>query len=77
MPPADTFGVGLLSLLCAVACSTWLLMQREVALIATMLLLGTCYALITNAMRIFKKFELREGEVVRVPRACAARESRA
>ena len=30
-----TFGVGLLSLLIAVACSTWLLMQREVALLAT------------------------------------------
>lgn len=87
-----TFGIGLLSLLCAVACSTWLLMQREVraggrcerptrvhdlprsrtlaaraqvALLATMLLLATCYALISNAMRIFKKFELQAGEVVR------------
>ena len=55
----------LLSLLSAVACSTWLLMQREVALLATMMLLATCYALVSNAMRIFKKFELREGEVVR------------
>lgn len=60
-----TFGIGLLSLLCAVACSTWLLMQREVALLATMLLLATCYALISNAIRIFKKFELQAGEVVR------------
>ena len=56
---------GLLSLLSAVACSTWLLMQREVALLATMLLLATCYALVSNAVRIFKKFELKEGEVVR------------
>ena len=30
-----------------------------------MLLLATCYALVSNAVRIFKKFELREGEVVR------------
>jgi hypothetical protein len=60
-----TFGVGLISLLIAVACSTWLLMQREVALIASALLLATCYALISNAMRIFKKFELKAGEVVR------------
>ena len=55
----------MLSLLSAVACSTWLLMQREVALLATMMLLATCYALVSNAVRIFKKFELREGEVVR------------
>ena len=60
-----TFGVGLLSLLSAVACSTWLLMQREVALLATVLLLATCYALVSNAIRIFKKFELQAGEVVR------------
>jgi hypothetical protein len=40
-------------------------MQREVALLATMLLLATCYALCSNAMRIFKKFELQAGEVVR------------
>ena len=40
-------------------------MQREVALLATMMLLATCYALVSNAVRIFKKFELREGEVVR------------
>jgi len=60
-----TFGAGLLSLLCAVACSTWLLMQREVALLATMLLLATCYTLVSNAIRIFKKFELQAGEVVR------------
>ena len=60
-----TFGIGLVSLLTAVACSTWLLMQREVALVATILLLATCYALISNAMRIFKKFELQAGEVVR------------
>ena len=40
-------------------------MQREVALLATMLLLATCYALVSNAVRIFKKFELKEGEVVR------------
>jgi hypothetical protein len=60
-----TFGVGLVSLLFAVAASTWLLMQREVALISTMILLSTCYALLKNALRIFKKFELRQGEVVR------------
>ncbi|KAL1518843.1 hypothetical protein AB1Y20_015362 [Prymnesium parvum] len=60
-----TFGIGLLSLLIAVACSTWLLMQREVALLATMMLLATCYALVSNAIRIFKKFELQAGEVVR------------
>ena len=35
------------------------------ALLATILLLATCYALVSNAVRIFKKFELREGEVVR------------
>ena len=29
------------------------------------MLLGTCYSLITNAMRIFSKFELKQGEVVR------------
>ena len=29
------------------------------------MLLATCYALVSNAVRIFKKFELREGEVVR------------
>ena len=60
-----TFGIGLLSLLSAVACSTWLLMQREVALLATFMLLATCYALVSSAMRIFKKFELTAGEVVR------------
>jgi len=60
-----TFGIGLLSLLIAVACSTWLLMQREIALIATVMLLATCYALVSNAIRIFKKFELQAGEVVR------------
>uniref|UniRef100_A0A7S3EPZ1 Uncharacterized protein n=1 Tax=Haptolina ericina TaxID=156174 RepID=A0A7S3EPZ1_9EUKA len=60
-----TFGIGLLSLLVAVACSTWLLMQREVALLATVMLLATCYALISNAIRIFKKFELQSSEVVR------------
>ena len=59
------FGIGLISLLSAVACSTWLLMQREVALVATILLLATCYALISNAVRIFKKFELQAGEIVR------------
>ena len=37
----------------------------QVALLATMLLLATCYALVSNAVRIFKKFELKEGEVVR------------
>ena len=60
-----TFGIGLLALLCAVACSTWLLMQREVALLATAMLLATCYSLVSNALRIFKKFELQAGEVVR------------
>jgi len=40
-------------------------MQREVALLATMLLLATCYTLVSNAIRIFKKFELQAGEVVR------------
>eukprot|EP00966_Prymnesium_polylepis_P146889 3392576-Prymnesium_polylepis.1 len=45
-----TFGIGLLSLLIAVACSTWLLMQREIALIATVMLLATCYALVSNAI---------------------------
>lgn len=49
-----SFGVGLLSLLIAVACSTWLLMTREVALLATVLLLATCYALVSHALRIFK-----------------------
>ena len=37
----------------------------QVALLATMVLLGTCYALVSNAVRIFKKFELKQGEVVR------------
>ena len=60
-----TFGVGLISQLISVACSTWLLMQREVALVSTVLLLATCYALVSNAFRIFKKFELQAGEVVR------------
>lgn len=49
-----TFGVGLLSLLSAVACSTWLLMQWEVAGIATALLVFTCYALVSSGFRIFK-----------------------
>jgi hypothetical protein len=40
-------------------------MQREVALVATVMLMGTCYALLSNALRIFKKFELQAGEVVR------------
>lgn len=40
-------------------------MQREIALVATLVLLATCYALVSNAMRIFKKFELQAGEVVR------------
>jgi len=60
-----TFGVGLLALLSAVAASTWLLMQKEIALVATAMLLATCYALISNALRIFRKFELQVGEVVR------------
>jgi len=59
------FGVGLLSLLIAVACSTWLLMQPEIALLATIMLLATFAALISSAMRIFKKFELQSGELVR------------
>lgn len=46
-------------------CTRWLLMQREVALIATILLLATCYTLVSNAIRIFKKFELQAGEIVR------------
>ena len=29
------------------------------------MLMGTCYALLSNALRIFKKFELQAGEVVR------------
>ena len=29
------------------------------------MLLTTCYALVSNAIRIFKKFELQVGEVVR------------
>lgn len=40
-------------------------MQREIALLATIMLLTTCYALVSNAIRIFKKFELQAGEVVR------------
>ena len=40
-------------------------MQREVALVATVMLLATCYSLVSNAIRIFKKFELQAGEVVR------------
>ena len=32
---------------------------------STVLLLATCYALVSNALRIFKKFELQAGEVVR------------
>ena len=36
----------------------------QVAALATMVLCGTCYALVSTAMRIFKKFELLEGEVV-------------
>jgi len=59
------FGVGLISLLIAVACSTWLLMQWEVAIVATGMLLATCYILISHAYRIFKKFELLPGELVR------------
>ena len=35
------------------------------AAVATSLLSGTCYALITSAWRIFKKFELAPGELVR------------
>ena len=61
----NTFGVGLIAQLISVACSTWLLMQREVALVSTVFLLATCYALISNAIRIFKKFELQAGEIVR------------
>merc|ERR1711924_134823 len=59
------FGVGLLSLLIAVACSTWLLMQWEVAVLASAMLLATCGALVSSAFRIFKKFELQAGELVR------------
>jgi len=59
------FGIGLLSLLAAVACSTWLLMQWEVALISSFLLVGTGIALLQAAFRIFKKFELHRGELVR------------
>ena len=59
------FGVGLISLLLGVACSTWLLMNPIVAGGCSIALVGTCYALITNAMRIFNKFELKQGEVVK------------
>ena len=54
-----------LSLLFAVASSAWLLMYPEIAAVATILLLATCYVLVAHAARIFKKFELQHGEVVR------------
>ena len=63
------FGVGLICLLQAVACSTWLLMHPYVAGAATCLLFFTCYALVSNAMRIFTKFELKQ---VRDPPPCTA-----
>jgi hypothetical protein len=54
-----TFGVGLISLLGAVACSTWLLMQWEVAGLATALLIFTCYALLSSGVRIFRSKRLQ------------------
>lgn len=59
------FGVGLNALLFAVASSTWLLMNPYVAAFATVMLIATSYQLMSNAMRIFSKFELKHGEVVR------------
>ena len=59
------FGVGLLSLLLGVACSTWLLMNPFVAGGCTVLIFFTCYQLTSNAMRIFTKFELKQGEAVK------------
>tara|TARA_B110001452_G_scaffold109069_1_gene90503 strand:- start:194 stop:844 length:651 start_codon:yes stop_codon:yes gene_type:complete len=59
------FGIGLNALLFGVASSTWLLMNPYVAAFATVMLLFTAYQLISNAMRIFSKFELKQGEVVR------------
>jgi hypothetical protein len=59
------FGVGLLSLLLGVACSTWLLMNPVVAGGCTAIILFTAFQLVSNAMRIFGKFELKQGEAVK------------
>ena len=59
------FGVGLLSLLLGVACSTWLLMNPVVAGGCTAIILFTAFQLVSNAMRIFTKFELKQGEAVK------------
>ena len=54
------FGVGLLSLLLGVACSTWLLMNPVVAGGCTAIILFTAFQLVSNAARIFGKFELKQ-----------------
>ncbi len=60
-----SFGIGLVSLLSAVACATHLLMRWEVAYLSSAIIVGSCVALIRDGMRIFKKFELQAGELVR------------
>ena len=52
------------TLMHALACSRVLTLPRprwceQIALVATAMLLATCYALISNALRIFRKFELQ------------------
>lgn len=59
-----TIGIGLVSLLGAVASSTWLLMDMKVASVASILLAYACHALITHALRIYRKFKLDDSEIV-------------
>ena len=40
--------------------------RLQVAAICTALLVGTAYQLLASAFRIFKKFELQKGELVRL-----------
>lgn len=59
-----SFGVGILATLGCLLSAAWVLMEPEVAAVASCLICSTVYLVISEARRIQKRFHLEEEEVV-------------
>ena len=66
MPGAQfsTFGIGILMTLGCLNSAAWVLMEPEVAAVATCLILGTVYLVVSEARRIRSMFFLEEEDTI-------------
>ena len=66
-PPAPqfaTFGIGIVATLGCLLSAAWVLMEPEVAALASCIIISTVYLVLAEARRIFHRFHLQEDEIV-------------